>query len=99
MSSKRVPKKEQKLNESQFKKVVRAMARKAIKEHFVKKEAAVAKLNEAKKKKAALKEGKQTPSSQKITKDQLREMVRDSILECLEEELDNRIKAKKPAKK
>ncbi len=90
MSNKPVVKKEQTLNEAQLKKVVRAMARKAIQEHVA-----------SKKKNAALKEGKklEKPKSQKITKTQLREMVRDSILECLEEELDKRMKAKSKNKK
>lgn len=92
MSKKPQAKKEQKLNENQFKKVVRAMARKAIKEHVAKKAAAKKKLSESKKRAAG---------KQKISAKQLREMVRDSILECLEEELDQRsaTASKKPAKK
>jgi len=92
MSTKTAPKKnkEAKLNEAQFKEVVRRMARKAIKEHVARKTAAKAKLNEGNK--------NRKPAPKKISKNQLREMVRDSILECLEEELDTRLKAKKNKK-
>ena len=85
---------ERRLNEAQFKKVVRQMARKAITEHIAKKKAAAVKLNEARRRQAAATAAKPA-QTKKITKDQLREMVRDSILECLEEELTKRTSAKK----
>lgn len=83
---------EKKLNEAQFKKIVRQMARKAIKEQIAKKKSA--KLQESAKQQQSA--GK--PKVQKITKTQLREMVRDCILESLEKELDKRISNKKTKK-
>lgn len=67
-----------KLNEAQFKQLVRNMARKALKEHAEKKAATT-----------------KTAQKRKITKEQLREMVQDTILECLEEELDRKLQEKK----
>lgn len=85
--------KQRTLSEAQFKKLIRSMARKAIKEQAQRRTKAK-RLHEAKKKAAAAKRAKQQ-APQKITAKQLREMVRESIVDCLNEELDKKLKTNK----
>ena len=85
-------KKEKKVSKDQLVEMIRKFAQEAIKEHkATKKENVVVKEN-----KVAAK----PITSKKITVKELREMVKESILDIMEEELDKRlVEAKKPKKK
>ena len=84
-------KKEKKVSKDQLVEMIRKFAQEAIKEHkSVKKETAVVKENKATAKPV---------TSKRITVKELREMVKESILDIMEEELDKRlVEAKKPKK-
>jgi hypothetical protein len=88
--------KERKLNEAEFRKVVRAMVQTTIKEQATRK----ASQKPSKPKAAAIKESAQPekPKGAKLSVAQLREMVQDTVLETLEEELDRMLEKKKKTK-
>jgi len=86
-------KKEQKVSKDQLVEMIRKFAKEAIKEH-----------KSAKKESAVVRENKTVAAkpitSKRITVKELREMVKESILDIMEEELDKRLaEAKTPKKK
>lgn len=86
-------KKEKKVSKDQLVEMIRKFAQEAIKEHKTeKKESVVVKEDKAPKAAPAV-------TAKKITVKELREMVKESILDIMEEELDKRLAEAKTPKK